>query len=91
LASSGIFLKESQRIRSWRAEGPRKLVDTQGPLPPSLRAVHPTGQEVRPACMNKELLAKLRCKKELCRRWKQGHVTQEEYRVAVRSFLQKQS
>ena len=36
--------------------------------------------------MSKEFLAKLECKKEVCRRWKQRHVTQEEYRVAVQSY-----
>jgi len=37
----------------------------------------------RPAWMNKELLAKLKQKKEACRGWKQGQVAWEEYREIV--------
>ena len=37
----------------------------------------------RPAWMNKELLAKLKHKKEAYRGWKQGWVTWEEYRKIV--------
>ena len=37
----------------------------------------------RPAWMNKELLAKLKQKKEVYRRWKQGQATWEEYRDVI--------
>ncbi|GAB0197925.1 mitochondrial enolase superfamily member 1 [Grus japonensis] len=37
----------------------------------------------RPAWMNKELLSKLKHKKEACRGWKQGQVAWEEYRETV--------
>ncbi|GAB0189727.1 hypothetical protein GRJ2_001438000 [Grus japonensis] len=39
----------------------------------------------RPAWMNKELLDKLKHKKEACRGWKQGQVAWEEYREIVRA------
>ena len=39
----------------------------------------------RPAWMSKELLAKLKHKKEACRGWKQGRVTWEEYGDVVRA------
>ncbi|KAM9662778.1 uncharacterized protein ACIBXB_015380 [Morphnus guianensis] len=39
----------------------------------------------RPAWMNKELLDKLKCKKEAYRGWKQGQVAWEEYREIVRA------
>ncbi|KAK4806903.1 LOW QUALITY PROTEIN: hypothetical protein QYF61_012624 [Mycteria americana] len=34
----------------------------------------------RPAWLSKDLLVKLKCKKEMHRQWKQGHVSWEEYR-----------
>ena len=37
----------------------------------------------RPTWMNKELLAKLKQKKEAYRGWKQGQVAREEYREIV--------
>jgi len=39
----------------------------------------------RPARMNKELLDKLKHKKEACRGWKQGQVAWEEYREIVQA------
>ncbi|GAB0184043.1 hypothetical protein GRJ2_000869600 [Grus japonensis] len=39
----------------------------------------------RPAWMNKELLDKVKQKKEACRGWKQGQVAWEDYRETVRA------
>ncbi|GAB0204051.1 hypothetical protein GRJ2_002870700 [Grus japonensis] len=36
----------------------------------------------RPSCLSKDLLIKLKCKKEIHRQWNQGHVSWEEYRDA---------
>ena len=55
--------------------------------------MHPNKEDVRqnhqeaktPAWMNKELLDKLRHKKEAYRGWKQGQVAWEEYRETVRA------
>jgi len=50
--------------------------------------MHPNKEEVRqnarwPAWMNKELLDKLKDKKEAYRGWKQGQVAWNEYREIV--------
>ncbi|GAB0205261.1 mitochondrial enolase superfamily member 1 [Grus japonensis] len=52
--------------------------------------MHPNKEKVRqnawrPAWMNKELLGKVKCKKEAYRGWKQGQVAWEEYRETVRA------
>jgi len=58
LAISWVCLVESCGIRPWSERGPRKLVDTQGPLAPSSRAVHLNKLEARQthqkACMDEE-------------------------------------
>lgn len=40
-------------------------------------------KETEPAWKNKELLTKLKHKKEAYERWKHSHVTQEKYRDTV--------
>lgn len=66
-----------------------KLADFQGLLPP--RMIHLTGNNTRKggrktAWVNKELLTKLKHKEEAYKRWKQGQVTQEEYRDIVQGY-----
>lgn len=47
--------------------GPIKLTDTQGSPPPSSRVVHPIEEKGRQKWMSKELLVKLRPRKEAYR------------------------
>jgi len=43
-------------------------------------------EDRRPAWLSKDLLVKLKCKKEMHRQWKQGHISWDEYRDAAQMF-----
>jgi len=63
---------------------PSKLVNIQGSPPPSSGTIIPTNRKSyknarRPAWMSKELLDKIKHKKEAYRGWKQGQAAWEEY------------
>ncbi|KAK4816298.1 LOW QUALITY PROTEIN: hypothetical protein QYF61_014596 [Mycteria americana] len=69
---------------------PGQLFDFQGSPPSGSGMVHPEMQKSnkgsrRPAWMTRELLTKLRYEQEVYDKWKQGQVTQEEYRDTVQS------
>ncbi|GAB0204852.1 mitochondrial enolase superfamily member 1 [Grus japonensis] len=71
-------------------KGPRQLANIQGSPPPSSGAMHPNKEEVKQKhqeapWMNKELLGKVKQKKEAYRGWKQGQVAWEEYRETVQA------
>ncbi|GAB0207137.1 hypothetical protein GRJ2_003179300 [Grus japonensis] len=73
-----------------RKRGPRQLANIQGSPPPSSGEMHPNKEEVKQKhqeapWMNKELLGKVKQKKEAYRGWKQGQVAWEEYRETVRA------
>ncbi|GAB0190148.1 mitochondrial enolase superfamily member 1 [Grus japonensis] len=88
LASSEICLVEYHGTKPWKEEGPKTagkhhLLRAQERCIPTKRK---SGKNTkRPAWMNKELLGKVKQKKEACRGWKQGQAAWEEYRETVRT------
>ncbi|GAB0187255.1 mitochondrial enolase superfamily member 1 [Grus japonensis] len=71
-----------------RNRGPRQLANIQG-SPPQDRCIptkrKPSKTTKRPPWMNKELLGKVKQKKEAYRGWKQGQVAWEEYRQTAQA------
>ncbi|GAB0180270.1 mitochondrial enolase superfamily member 1 [Grus japonensis] len=88
LASSGICLVEYHETKPWKAQDSwlilkAHLLQAQERCIPTKRKSSKTTK--RPPWMNKELLGKVKQKKEAYRGWKQGQVAREEYRETVRA------
>lgn len=79
-------MKKSLRTGPWKEEGSKRASWYSRITSTKLKNIpvgRKSGKNARPAQMNKKLQPKLKHKKKVYKRWKEGQVTWEEYRDII--------